>query len=467
MTRRSNKVVLCVLWLVLLVGCVQAPHVELVPEALRTQPAPDRASSVPMAAWWQPLHDPVLSGLIDAALRDSPSTQIAEARINQAQLQIQIARGSLWPSIGAQGRRDVMNFSDNTVDTRADLGALSLNWDAGLWGRRRLQIYVAKCFSDQRWFEAQQVALLLSTQVADTYFQIVEGYTQGDLLAEQMRVSRDLEDLIEARFRLGQAAASELYQQREQTAVLKQLSLVNDANAEVLERRLDVLLGAAPDRRPRVLLRTLPAAPAATPARAPQDLVRSRADIRAGFAQLRQIAAEAGIGITDRLPALRVNLGLASLANKATSTQLLSHGLDLTAPLFTGGRLRATQKSLFLALEEARQRYYAIWLGALEEISVTRWRFDQQSQIIVASQERRRNAQLALGAARNRYALGNRNFLDVLTALRGLQDADRQLNTQRRELLTLWIRAIEASGRPVFHEALCDDLAGCRERWES
>ncbi|MEM7080843.1 MAG: TolC family protein, partial [Pseudomonadota bacterium] len=192
----------------------------------------------------------------------------------------------------------------------------------------------------------------------------------------------------------------------------------------------------------------------------PQDLVRLRADVRAGYARLRQVAAEVGIRFAERLPTLQVTASWTSLTEKALSSEWLGHGLNLAAPLFEGGRLRGFEQRARHALEAERQRYLELWLTALQEVTVLTKQFQQQRRVLTTLQERRSFAQQALQAARNRYTLGDQNYLAVLTALRGVQEADRQLVVEQRELMRLWIEALEATG-----QWMCEDAAQCQHFW--
>lgn len=443
-------------------GCVSAPDVKAVPPVVlaANQADLDGGQRSDTHDWWKVLDNDELHDLIMHGLRDSPSPGIALARLAQAEQGLVIARASRWPSLLGGAGRDVRNISGSSADTRVDSGAVELTWDLGLWGKRRLEIADAQQFRDQKWFEHQAVQLALSATIAETYYRIVELNLQGALLARQVRVSLDLERLIEARFRLGQARVSELYQQREATSGLQQLQLINTTDQETFEKSLDVLLGEVPDAQSRVSRNTSPETPVHLAGGAPEDLIRHRADIRAAYARLRQAALQAGIRFAERLPALQVSANLTSLTEKTVSSEWVGYGLDLAVPLFSGGRLRGLEARALHVLEEEREKYLEVWLTALQEVTTLKWQFQQQRKILHTLSERRGHAQQALAAARNRYVLGDQNYLDVLTALRGLQEADRFLVSEQRQLTVLWIQAMEAIGQPVCAEAL-----ECQRRW--
>jgi len=418
--------------------------------------------------WWRYIDDDGLHRMIDTGLAGSPSPKVAMARLAQAESDLAVAQSTLWPSLQGQASRKDVYLSGQEPDTRSDLGSLELGWDFGLWGKRRLEIENARQFRDQRWFELKAVELALSTTIAETYYQIIELKAQEVLLTGQIGVSKDLERLIDARFRLGQASASELYQQREQTTLLVQFKLLNEARHEALEKSLDVLLGNVPDTVPLVTSLELPDTPELIAVGTSEDLIRSRADIRARYARLRQVAARSGISFAERLPTLQVTASLTSLADRALSSvpsrsnsRRSGLELDLAAPIFAGGELRAREKQAQFALEEERERYLELWLTALEEVSSLRWKYQQQKKVMLTLAARRGYAQRALDAARNRFVLGDQNYLDVLIALRRLQEAERSMVSERRQLISLWIRASETIGQPM-----CNLSPNCEQNWQ-
>jgi NodT family efflux transporter outer membrane factor (OMF) lipoprotein len=451
-------------------GCVSAPEVQMVPDLVRGD-ASSFFGNEPrgqIGQWWRYIDDDGLHRMIDTGLAGSPSPKVAMARLAQAESDLAVAQSTLWPSLQGQASRKDVYLSGQEPDTRSDLGSLELGWDFGLWGKRRLEIENARQFRDQRWFELKAVELALSTTIAETYYQIIELKAQEVLLTGQIGVSKDLERLIDARFRLGQASASELYQQREQTTLLVQFKLLNEARHEALEKSLDVLLGNVPDTVPLVTSLELPDTPELIAVGTSEDLIRNRADIRARYARLRQVAARSGISFAERLPTLQVTASLTSLADRALSSvpsrsnsRRSGLELDLAAPIFAGGELRAREKQAQFALEEERERYLELWLTALEEVSSLRWKYQQQKKVMLTLAARRGYAQRALDAARNRFVLGDQNYLDVLIALRRLQEAERSMVSERRQLISLWIRASETIGQPM-----CNLSPNCEQNWQ-
>ena len=440
----------------LIMGCVSAPRVQLIPEAVLSAPDLNEGTTQKTTLhWWLSLQDEMLDELIEFGLEGSPTPQVALARFEQAQIGFEVIKANRWPSLLGLGSRDVRNISGTSSDTRSDLGVLGFSWDAGLWGKRRLEIENARQFKKQRWYEYQSVQLALSASIAETYFQIIEQQMQLALLNSQLEVSRDLERLIEARFSRGQSPVSDLYQQRESTQSLKQLKIDRETNIEVLEKSLDVLVGEVPDSNARVKTKSMPSKLKVIDARQQREQTKYRPDIRAGYARLQQVASVAGIRFAERLPSLQVTANLTSVSERGATSEWVSRGLDLAIPIYAGGRLRDLEHESLQALEEERQSYLALWLAVLEEVDGLNYQYRQQKAVITSLEKRRGYASQALNAARNRYVLGDQNYLEVLVALKELQNADRFLISEQLLLVILWVRTAEATGQPICQNLEC------------
>ena len=146
-------------------GCVTVPSVDRVPDVVLDSGPTNSAPRVEVERWWLELDDSALHNLIEIGLAGNPSRQIAMARLAQAEAELGAAEAARWPSLFGRGNRQVRNISGRDPNIRSDLGSLDFGWDAGLWGKRRLEIEGAQQFAEQRWFEQQSVELALSASI--------------------------------------------------------------------------------------------------------------------------------------------------------------------------------------------------------------------------------------------------------------------------------------------------------------
>src|SRR5207237_1357486 len=99
-------------------------------------PAPD---------WWKRYGDPQLDALVGEALAGSPNMRLAQARLDQARAQAQVAGASLKPQLNAEASVNRQRFSENYIfpppiggssytTTQLDVNA---RYDIDFWGRNR------------------------------------------------------------------------------------------------------------------------------------------------------------------------------------------------------------------------------------------------------------------------------------------------------------------------------------------
>ena len=94
------KIALVFFLVLMLIGCVSAPSVQPVPDALLEAPSVEKQTITrAMPFWWLSLQDETLTELIEIGLRESPTTQIALARLAQAKTGIDIAEANALPSL--------------------------------------------------------------------------------------------------------------------------------------------------------------------------------------------------------------------------------------------------------------------------------------------------------------------------------------------------------------------------------
>ena len=75
-----------------------------VPVARSLAGAPLSAAAWPSERWWQAFADPQLNALMDEALANAPSLDVADARARKAQAQASIAEAARKPSVGASAQ---------------------------------------------------------------------------------------------------------------------------------------------------------------------------------------------------------------------------------------------------------------------------------------------------------------------------------------------------------------------------
>jgi NodT family efflux transporter outer membrane factor (OMF) lipoprotein len=330
---------------------------------------------------------------------------------------------------------------------------LELSWEIDLWGRIRSLVRAEDEELAAAALDYEALRLSLSSQVAFAYYEAVEQRLQLELLEEQLKLANTFLELLELRFVQGDASAVDLLQQRSQVAEIQSEVPVAQSQLRLLENRLDVLLGVPPDGQDRTIIAGLPQATVLPDVKVPAALLRDRPDLQA--AQRRVVAQDYRIAsaMAERLPQLILD-GTFGLSDSSDSSLLTGTGaLGLFQPLLDWGRREAQVTVEKARFQDALLDYSQRYLVAIEEVETTLWQEARQRELIASLAEREQLLTRTVEETRVRYSLGVTDYLPVITALQDLQQVQRELLEQRRELVSLRIQLFRATGGATGNES--------------
>ncbi|MDP7288339.1 MAG: TolC family protein, partial [Phycisphaerae bacterium] len=404
----------------------------------------------PPNRWWTSLGDKNLTALVEKSLSNNLGLQQARLRIEQADSLEKQAAAGLYPTLDADGgARRRWTDAGTHGDTLA--GGLTLSWEADLW-RRLTSIRQAAEFDNAAAREdLQATALMLASEVVETYLGIVEQKQQLALLTRQIEVGQTLLGLIELRFSVGESDIVDVYQQRQQLASTKsQLPLIK-SRRRVLENRLKILVARSPSDSPEAAAEDMPKLPPLPKVGVPSTLLTNRPDLRRIRYQL--IAADHRVAeaIADRLP--RLQLGLDRGYDGSDFRRLTSDGLftslmgDLAGPVVDFGRRKAEVQRRRSIVKERLLEFSETYLTAIGEVEDALWRERRQQELIKALDAELDIARRNLKETRIRFSRAAlTDYLPVLAAVQSLQALERNLLTRRRELVSIRILLYRALG---------------------
>ena len=396
--------------------------------------------------WWEVLNDPLLNTLITKALADNFTMQQVYARIEQAQAIEKQAGSLLYPSLtgdlsGTSKWNANGKYTDNlTIE-------MGLSWEVDLWDQLSSSAKAAAYESRATRDELSAVALLLSTQVADTYFQIIEQRLQLRLLARQIEVGQTFLELIKLRFAYGSASVVDVYQQRQQLAAIRTQMPVVRSRLSTLDNRFHVLLGMVPAEDEMQFISDLPVLPPLPKLGIPADLLLNRPDLRRLHRRLVAADYRVATAVAERLPKIRLG-GKAGFQGSELSSDGLFVSLfgEAIAPLVDWGKRKAEVDKRKAMVKEEIARYSQAYLVAIEEVENALWQEKEQAELVKALDEQLRISKATLSESRNRYMQGLSDYLPVLTALQALQRLERDILMQQRQLISIRILLYRALG---------------------
>jgi NodT family efflux transporter outer membrane factor (OMF) lipoprotein len=324
---------------------------------------------------------------------------------------------------------------------------LELSWEADLWDRLSSRNKAAFLEAQASQDDLEAIALILSAQVAEIYFQIIEQQLQLALLNRQIEIGEKFYALTKLRFANGAASIVDVYQQGQQLAATRtQLPIVR-AKLYTLTNRLYVILGSAPQHKSLQITGSLPELPPLPELGIPADLLTNRPDLRSLHKNL--IAADYLVAEAEanRLPQIRLGGSGGFQGSEFTSDGLfVSLFGGLVTPLIDWGERKAEVEKRQAVVNEELARYTQVFLVAIEEVENALWLEQQQNELIDAVNEQLKIAKANLSETRKRYMQGLSDYLPVLAALQSAQNLEREILLRQRQLILIRILLYRSLG---------------------
>ncbi len=445
------------------VGSYEEPAVTIPSEFSRVQSeAAPGPSEVPAREWWRAFEDEELDRLVAKAQVDNLGLRQAWSRLAQAEQRYRVQTAERYPAVDlrAGGRREYMINRDQptpmggTTTTEGTTARLfaggGLSWEIDLWRRVDSLARAERLETAASRQDVEETALVLSGEIATTWFQIREQTQLISVLQRQVELSRQFLELTELRFAVGEGSALNVLEQRQQLNDTESLLPSAMERRDTLENRLAVLVGQAPAsggwERAGERFGDLPPLPSLG---SPTDLVESRPDLRAERLRLEAADYRVAAAVADRLPRLTLSLDYELSASKLTDlyeNEVRSVAGNLVAPVFDGGRRKAEVERRREIVRESLDRFSESFLTALREVEDALVRERYQDERLEKIRTGLGIARENLSESRVRYANGLNDYLTVITALQRLQQLERDEITAQREVFEARAQLYRALG---------------------
>lgn len=203
----------------------------------------------PEAEWWRGFGSVELTSLMHEAERSNQDIGAAKARIEQADAQVRINGASLIPLIDGQSQYQQQPSTGTPRRTirQYQLG-VNASYELDFWGRNRAAVRSAQASAAAARFDAEVVALSVTTSVANTYFALMSAQERLAIARGNVKSAQTILDAIQGRLEAGTASGLDRAQQR---AVLdQQRAAIPPIEQEIRtnETAIALLLGRPPVR---------------------------------------------------------------------------------------------------------------------------------------------------------------------------------------------------------------------------
>ena len=456
----SRRLPAALVMTVTVAGCMVGPEYRrpdvTPPKDFRSQVAPAEASSLADLPWWQVFNDKALQGLITQALAGNYDLKVAVARIDEARAQVAVVRADLYPQVGyqASAAREKSFIPlpqlQGNVTYNSFLAAVNATWEIDLWGRIRHSADAATASLYAQEDVRRGVMLALVSDVAASYFALIELDRQLAIAQESATVYKQTLDLFTQRFEAGRD--SKLGVVRAQAAYDSSSAAIAALNRAITqqENAICVLLGIYPraiERGTQLPQQVMPA----TPVGLTTDLLQRRPDIMQAEQVMVGANAQIGVAVANYFP----RIGLSALYGGQgvevsdlfkSNFSIWSLGAGLTGPIFQGGRLKANEQAQEAFWNESIAQYKQTVTVAFRETSdamIAQQTLVTQRKALESQVQANREA---VDLAMQRYTGGRANYFEVLDAEQSLFPSEDALAQTQRDQLVAVVSLYKALG---------------------
>jgi NodT family efflux transporter outer membrane factor (OMF) lipoprotein len=454
-------------------GCTVGPSFKpptaSVPDAWRGARDPRiETTAAADAFWWRGFNDPALDKLVELALHQNLSLQVAGLRIVEARAQYGVATGLQFPQKQAVvGSAQAVKIGDNLASTlnlpTSTFSIYQLGFDAGweldFWGKYRsgVNAEAASLMASVADYEAALVAL--TAEVARTYVSVRTFEVLVAQARENARIQEQALDIAQSRYKNG--ATSELDPAQATTQLESTRASIPryEASLEQARDALATLLGQPAGTLDGILTgpKAIPTAPARVGVGVPAEILRRRPDIRSAELNAAAQCARIGVAKADLYPSFSIvgTFGLRSgnsSVNSAPKDFFSSHSLfwvagpSLNWPFLNYGRLTNGVRVEDARFQQLLVNYRDTVLRATQEVEDALVGFLGAQQATASEQKAVAAAQHAVDLSVIQYREGAVDFQRVIDAQRSLLQEEQSLTESSSSVVTNLIALYKALG---------------------
>ena len=418
--------------------------------------------------WWNRFNDPVLTELVEEALKNNQDLAQSMANIESAAAQVGVGTAALLPVVNGTGSATAQGASEkgaNTVpfeqsrlsrSTTAYQGALSASWELDFWGKNRNQYTMLSDVLMKTVIGHEASRLSVAGQTAQGYFSLLAMDMQLNTARRTLKSREEAFAIYTARYKQGDI--TELDWQRARAEVETARAQVHTSAVDVdrAEASLAVLLGRSPrDIIERAMVRgkginVLPAPPV-LPEGLPSELLERRPDIRAAEFSIMAYNANIGVARAQFFPSISLTGALGTLAASVGSlftgpAATWSYGVTGSVPLLDFGRNWYNLKDAEAQKKAAIAVYRKTVQSAFEDIRTSLTAQREADHIVNSMQIQVNSLRRASDIARLQYDNGYTDYLTVLDAERQLFSAELSLASALQNRLNSVVSVCMALG---------------------
>ena len=429
-----------------------------------TQPSKATAQPAELTQWWKRFNDPMLTQLVEDALKKNLDLQLAVASLRQARAARGIAVAGLWPAITASAEYLRESTSGTTLPSKATKATeaqaqnlyqagFDAAWEIDLFGGLRRNVESADASVQGAIEGISNVQVTVAAEVALNYVQL-RGYQQEIVIAQDnVKAQQDTAQITRQKAGAGFSSALDVANAEANVATTEAQIPVFETAAKQSIFALSILLARPPADLLKQLTPTgdVPGVPAQIPAGLPSDLLRRRPDIRQAEAQLHAVTAQIGVATADLFPKFSLTGTVSWQSNLlnawwTVASRTASFGPLVTWPIFQGGAIVSNIRVQEALRDQAFITYQKTVLTAFQDVENALIAFAKEQEHYKSLKDSVGANSKAVELSLRLYSEGLLDFLNVLVAQRSLYAVEDALVQSNRSISTDLIALYKALG---------------------
>ena len=403
------------------------------------------AAEAPKGDWWTGFNDPLLDQLEPMVSVSNQTVRQDYANYQAALAEVQVARSSLFPTIGITGSATKERSATSSLGTKPSIGTAgslegNVSWAPDLWGKVRRTIEENKATAQASEATLANATLSEQTALATAVIELRVSDANIDLLQKTVDAYKEYLRVIANQGSAGTIPPSDVISARTQLENAQaSLIALGVARAKYVHA-IAVLVGKNPEELDIPSSATLPTLPV-VPAGVPSTLLQRRPDIAVAERQMAAQNAAVGVAIAAYYPSLSLSAadgfsqsplaGLLHIANHVWSL-----GADVSETVLDFGTRHGEVAAAKATYEATVANYRGTVLTAFQnvedDLSGLRILAQQADVLDAAVRDATRGAEIAF----NEYQAGTVDYTTAATA-RATQLSTQQsaLDVQQQRLL--------------------------------
>ena len=406
-----------------------------------------------MVDWWKQFDDPLVAELIAVAESDSPTLDLALARVKQSRAAVTAARSTLFPAIGLSASRIRSGGHPVAYEQTISRGGFDASWELDLFGgnRRGGEASEARLQGAQAaWHDAR---ISLAAEIGLEYAGLRSCQARLEDADNELASRRATEKLTMTMVNAGLAAPADGALAQASAAEGAMRLLAQRVECDIGIKALVALTGLdEPQLRSRLAPNhgRLPLPATLAISEVPARVVSARPDIVVSERNLAAASAEIGVAEAARYPRLTL-LGMIgrqrqSVDGASGSGGIWSFGPTLDLPIFDAGRRAADADAARARYDEALATYKGRVRNAVREVEEALVRLGTANERENASRRAAENFDAVFRAAEQRWQVGIGSQLDLEETRRLAIAARSQHRLVQYSNVAAWIGLYRAAG---------------------